>query len=112
MMRSIPFEWTLFGQGPWDYTVNRDFIYNFWVEGAERAKPYEGIFTVGMRGDGDGERSYYRVLKVESDMEPRGFEWRTRHKFNDRDHQRSAPDLYGCFQYFGRHDHPTSLDAL
>ena len=53
MMRSIPVEWTLFGQGPWDYSTNAQFIYNFWVNGTIRAKPYENIFTVGMRGDGD-----------------------------------------------------------
>ncbi|OCH92535.1 hypothetical protein OBBRIDRAFT_726547 [Obba rivulosa] len=51
MMRSIPVEWSLFGVGPWDYGVNMQNIYNFWVVGAERAKPYEGIFTMGMRGD-------------------------------------------------------------
>ncbi|KAH9837735.1 uncharacterized protein C8Q71DRAFT_898158 [Rhodofomes roseus] len=53
IMRSIPVEWTLFGDGPWDYSTNKANIYPFWVEGAERAKPYENIFTVGLRGDGD-----------------------------------------------------------
>ncbi|PCH43136.1 glycoside hydrolase family 115 protein [Wolfiporia cocos MD-104 SS10] len=53
MMRSIPVEWTLFGVGPWDYSINAQNIYDFWVVGAERAKPYENVFTVGMRGDGD-----------------------------------------------------------
>ncbi|CCM00698.1 uncharacterized protein FIBRA_02738 [Fibroporia radiculosa] len=53
MMRSIPVEWNLFGVGPWDYDTNAQNIYDFWVVGAERAKPYENIFTVGMRGDGD-----------------------------------------------------------
>lgn len=51
-MRSIPVEWDLFGIGPWDYGTNKANIYPFWVEGAERAKPYENMFTVGMRGDG------------------------------------------------------------
>ncbi|KAL5526415.1 hypothetical protein ACEPAF_8138 [Sanghuangporus sanghuang] len=53
MMRSIPVEWDLFGVGPWNYSTNSEFIYNFWVNGTERAKPYENIFTMGMRGDGD-----------------------------------------------------------
>ncbi|KAI0060097.1 hypothetical protein BV25DRAFT_981253 [Artomyces pyxidatus] len=53
MMRSIPVEWGLFGQGPWDYETNSAFIYNFWVEGVQRAKPYESLYTVGMRGNGD-----------------------------------------------------------
>ncbi|KAH9894039.1 hypothetical protein C8Q73DRAFT_500700 [Cubamyces lactineus] len=53
MMRSIPVEWSLFGVGPWDYESNAKEIYNFWVNGTERAKPYENMWTVGMRGDGD-----------------------------------------------------------
>ncbi|TFY57677.1 hypothetical protein EVG20_g8452, partial [Dentipellis fragilis] len=53
MMRSIPVEWGLFGTGPWDYTTNNKTIYQFWVDGAERAKPYESLFTMAMRGDGD-----------------------------------------------------------
>ena len=50
MMRSTPVEWNLFGSGPWDYGSNSKNIYNFWVNGTERAKPFEGIFTMGMRG--------------------------------------------------------------
>ena len=53
MMRSIPVEWGLFGIGPWNYSTNAQNVYNFWVAGTERAKPYESIFTIGMRGDGD-----------------------------------------------------------
>ena len=51
-MRSIPVEWSLFGTGPWDYGSNAKEIYNFWVNGTERAEPYENMWTVGMRGDG------------------------------------------------------------
>ncbi|KAI0651150.1 hypothetical protein C8Q79DRAFT_1004466 [Trametes meyenii] len=53
MMRSIPVEWNLFGKGPWDYGTNAQAIYDFWVQGAQRAKPFENMWTVGMRGDGD-----------------------------------------------------------
>lgn len=49
-MRGTPIEWNIFGTGPWDYSVNSQNIYNYWVEGAIRAKPYESIFTIGMRG--------------------------------------------------------------
>ncbi|KAI0031785.1 hypothetical protein K488DRAFT_78865 [Vararia minispora EC-137] len=69
--RSIPVEWSLFGQGPWDYSVNADFIYNFWVQGAERAGPYETMWTVGMRGDGDlpGQNTNIQLLeKILSDQ--------------------------------------------
>ena len=53
MMRSIPVEWNLFGVGPWDYSANQQFIYNFWVQGVNRSKEYESLYTVGMRGNGD-----------------------------------------------------------
>ncbi|KAJ7454980.1 hypothetical protein B0H11DRAFT_257884 [Mycena galericulata] len=53
MLRSIPVEWNLFGIGPWDYSVNPTNINNFWVEGVKRGAPYENVWTVGMRGDGD-----------------------------------------------------------
>jgi hypothetical protein len=54
MARSIPVEWNLFGNGSaWDYSVNSEFIYDFWVNSTERAAPYETMWTVGMRGNGD-----------------------------------------------------------
>ena len=52
MMRSIPVEWKLFGVGPWDYGTNQQNVYNFWRVGVERALPYEGVYTIGMRGNG------------------------------------------------------------
>ena len=52
MMRSLPPEWTLFGTGPWDYAKNPKNVYDFWKAGAERARSYEGVFTMGMRGSG------------------------------------------------------------
>ncbi|CAL1698338.1 unnamed protein product [Somion occarium] len=53
MMRGTPIEWNLFGHGDWNYTTNSQNIYNYWVDGAIRAKPFESIFTLGMRGSGD-----------------------------------------------------------
>lgn len=55
MMRSTPNEWNAFGTGPWNYTSNAQNVYNYWVNGTERAKPYESLYTLGMRGDGDRE---------------------------------------------------------
>ncbi|KAH7910771.1 hypothetical protein BJ138DRAFT_970832, partial [Hygrophoropsis aurantiaca] len=53
IMRSTPVEWDIFGTGAWDYATNRQNIYDFWVVGAERGKPFENIYSVGMRGAGD-----------------------------------------------------------
>lgn len=46
-------EYTLFGEGPWDFEKNGEWLSEFWKYGAERAKDCETIYTVGMRGDGD-----------------------------------------------------------
>ena len=39
--------------GPWNYATNKTRIENFFTQGIERAKAYENIITIGMRGDGD-----------------------------------------------------------
>jgi hypothetical protein len=52
MMRATK-EWNVFGHGPWQWNLNNASIYPFFVEGAERTKPYEGVLTMGMRGSGD-----------------------------------------------------------
>ena len=53
MMRSTPNEFSLFGKGSWAYTTNAANINQFWLEGAERARPFESVYTIGMRGFGD-----------------------------------------------------------
>lgn len=55
MMRSIPVEWGLFGSGPWDFYVNSANITEFWKESTIRARPFESMYSIGMRGDGDGK---------------------------------------------------------
>lgn len=56
MMRADK-EWNRHGKGEWEYSANRKNIYPFWQEGAERAKPYESLFTMGMRGQEDAPMS-------------------------------------------------------
>lgn len=46
-------DWHRRGHGVWNFTKNRDGLCSFWRSGIERAKDYETIVTVGMRGDGD-----------------------------------------------------------
>ena len=52
MMRADK-EWNRYGKGKWDYSVNAENLYDFWMEGAKRHKNYESIFTLGMRGQED-----------------------------------------------------------
>ena len=37
----------------WDYTKNAKVLREFWKDGIERAKDWEKVVTIGMRGDGD-----------------------------------------------------------
>nr|MBX2857507.1 glycosyl hydrolase 115 family protein [Cellvibrionaceae bacterium] len=46
-------EWNRYGKGPWEYSTNRDKIYKFWEKGAKRNRPYESVYTLGMRGQED-----------------------------------------------------------
>lgn len=41
------------GHGKWSFTTNHDEMIDFWRGGVERAKNWETMYTVGMRGDGD-----------------------------------------------------------
>ena len=41
------------GKGTWDYSKNQEVIHEFWLEGIRRARDYEKIITLAMRGDGD-----------------------------------------------------------
>lgn len=52
MMRAQQ-EWKRHGTGPWDYTLNRKELNDFWRFGVRRNKNYEELTTIGMRGDGD-----------------------------------------------------------
>ncbi|KAA8913650.1 hypothetical protein FN846DRAFT_81675 [Sphaerosporella brunnea] len=46
-------EWNTFGNGSWDYSSNSANIHKYWEKGVERAKPWENMWTIGMRGNGD-----------------------------------------------------------
>ncbi|MCE3252605.1 MAG: glycosyl hydrolase, partial [Cellvibrio sp.] len=52
MMRADK-EWNRYGKGPWEYSKNPENLYQFWVDGVKRNKPYESIYTLGMRGQQD-----------------------------------------------------------
>lgn len=40
-------------KGPWNWDTNEKNVYEFMKEGAKRSKPYESIYTMGVRGLGD-----------------------------------------------------------
>lgn len=46
-------DWKRRGSGAWDYSKNAETLKTFWQSGIERAKNWEKIVTIGMRGDGD-----------------------------------------------------------
>jgi hypothetical protein len=46
-------EWAKYGKGPWDYSRNEQVLRAFWQQGLDRAKHFDKVITLGMRGDGD-----------------------------------------------------------
>ncbi|QIK60872.1 glycosyhydrolase [Dysgonomonas sp. HDW5A] len=46
-------DWKRRGEGAWDYKKNGEVLRKFWTSGIERAKDWESLITIGMRGDGD-----------------------------------------------------------
>ena len=61
MLRNNVFEWSEnfeheYGKKPgeWRYDVNKEEIYKYWDDRIRESKPYESVFTVGMRGVHDG----------------------------------------------------------
>lgn len=46
-------DWKRRGTGEWNYVRNEQGLKDFWRSGIERAKDWESVITVGMRGDGD-----------------------------------------------------------
>jgi hypothetical protein len=52
MMRAHA-EWRPFGGGAWNYETNAEQLRRFWTDGIRRAKDFESIVTLAMRGDGD-----------------------------------------------------------
>lgn len=63
MARSHPNEWNIQNPplGDWNFTTNAANITEFWTESTQRAKPFETVFTLGMRGNGD--RALFSILE-------------------------------------------------
>jgi Glycosyl hydrolase family 115 len=51
--------------GSWDWTSNKANIISFLTDGAKRAKPYESLYTMGMRGSGDTASSTLNAAALE-----------------------------------------------
>ena len=45
-------DWKRAGQGEWNYNTNKKGLQEFWRTGMERAKDWESVIPVGIRGDG------------------------------------------------------------
>jgi hypothetical protein len=62
-------EWTANEpEGTWDWAKNKAKILKYFEKGAHRAKPFESYFTMGMRGEGDGEISGEDPVKILTDV--------------------------------------------
>lgn len=56
MMRADK-EWNRYGKGKWEFSTNSANLTEFWRRGAERARSFESLFTLGMRGQEDAPMS-------------------------------------------------------
>jgi len=57
-------DWKRRGRGAWNYTTNAEELRTFWRGGIERAKDWEKVVTIGMRGDGDEPMSEGTNIKL------------------------------------------------
>lgn len=46
-------EWRTANKGVWSWETNKQAVAEHFETGIERAKPYESVITMGMRGEGD-----------------------------------------------------------
>lgn len=74
MMRATQ-EQSKFMTGPWQWDINNASMRAFMLEGAQRAKSYESIFTMGVRGNhdtalngGNAIKQLEGVFKAERDI--------------------------------------------
>ncbi|KAH7310735.1 hypothetical protein B0I35DRAFT_378520 [Stachybotrys elegans] len=52
-MQRAMVEWRTANKGPWMWDENKERLREHFVEGVTRAKPFESVITLGMRGEGD-----------------------------------------------------------
>lgn len=55
MMRNNVREWDDKARGPFNFFTNRDHMVDYWRERAEEVKPFDNLYTVGLRGKHDSE---------------------------------------------------------
>ena len=99
MMRSTPNEFSLFGKGSWDYTINAANINKFWLEGTERARPFESVYTIGMRGFGDCKLVLCCFQLLWSWTSSAAI-WNYGHIFAGECDRKPDSDLANCVQYY------------
>ncbi|WP_143873304.1 glycosyl hydrolase 115 family protein [Catenovulum sediminis] len=63
MMRADK-EWDRDGEGEWQYSTNRQNLYQFWQRGVKRNAPYESLYTLGMRGREDSAMQEGENIKL------------------------------------------------
>lgn len=54
LLRNNVGEWDVHRRGPYNYITNRDSVLTYWGERLQEARPYENLYTIGMRGIHDG----------------------------------------------------------
>src|SRR5690606_38553924 len=62
-------EWKRYGNGgAWDYSKNKQGLWDFWRGGIERVSDLETVVTIAMRGDGDEPMSDEQNISLLEDI--------------------------------------------
>ncbi|MBQ7513188.1 MAG: glycosyl hydrolase 115 family protein [Prevotella sp.] len=56
------------GHGSWSFEHNQQEMLDFWRGGVERAKGWETMYTIGMRGDGDTKMEDHATVQLMEDI--------------------------------------------
>ena len=56
------------GHGAWSFEHNQQEMLDFWRGGVERAKGWETMYTIGMRGDGDTKMEDHATVQLMEDI--------------------------------------------
>ena len=56
------------GHGAWSFEHNQKEMLDFWRGGVERAKGWETMYTIGMRGDGDTKMEDHATVQLMEDI--------------------------------------------
>ncbi len=68
LMRNNLREWDEAKEGPFNFKLNRDKILDYWGRRLKESQPFEGVYTMGLRGIHDGPMQGADTLEARKDV--------------------------------------------